>query len=174
MRVSSFWKKKLNNILTIYNPPATPVVMGLLLIWHHPAMFYLPHHQFIRNFFLSFQWLGESRLRSLMEGRIVLVKLLCKDTGTCPLLRLSLRLKRVYHHSPCLLNPTANVRIGVFSPCIAFRVAGSPGRRILNLSSALRGVRISLGDLLSLDLHNTHFLSLCAVFPASRDCREDK
>lgn len=27
------------------------------------------------------QWLGESRLRSLMEGRIVLVKLLCKDTG---------------------------------------------------------------------------------------------
>lgn len=36
-----------------------------------------------------------------MEGRIVLVKLLCKDT--------------------------ANARIGVFSPCIAFRVAGSPG-----------------------------------------------
>ncbi|EFX76342.1 hypothetical protein DAPPUDRAFT_306244 [Daphnia pulex] len=47
------------------------------------------------------QWLGEPRLRSLMEGRIVLVKLLCKDT--------------------------ANARIGVFSPCIAFRVAGSPG-----------------------------------------------
>ena len=52
-------------------------------------------------FFLSVQWLGEARLRSLMEGRIVLVKLLCKDT--------------------------ANARIGVFSPCIAFRVAGSPG-----------------------------------------------
>ena len=47
------------------------------------------------------QWLGESWLRSLMEGRIVLVKLLCKDT--------------------------ANTHIGVFSPCIAFRVAGSPG-----------------------------------------------
>lgn len=48
------------------------------------------------------QWLGEPRLRSLMEGRIVLVRLLCKDT--------------------------ANQRIGVFSPCIAFRVAGSPGK----------------------------------------------
>ena len=47
------------------------------------------------------QWLGESWLRSLMEGRIVLVKLLCKDT--------------------------ANTHVGVFSPCIAFRVAGSPG-----------------------------------------------
>ena len=52
-------------------------------------------------FFVFVQWLGEPRLRSLMEGRIVLVKLLCKDT--------------------------ANARIGVFSPCIAFRVAGSPG-----------------------------------------------
>jgi hypothetical protein len=40
-----------------------------------------------------------------MEGRIVLVKLLCKDT--------------------------ANARIGVFSPCIAFRVAGSPGNSFL-------------------------------------------
>lgn len=42
-----------------------------------------------------------------MEGRIVLVKLLCKDT--------------------------ANARVGVFSPCIAFRVAGSPGNSFLFL-----------------------------------------
>ena len=48
------------------------------------------------------QWLGDPRLRSLLEGRIVLIKLLCKDTS--------------------------NAGIGVFSPCIAFRVAGSPGK----------------------------------------------
>ena len=53
------------------------------------------------------QWLGESWLRSLMEGRIVLVKLLCKDT--------------------------ANTHVGVFSPCIAFRVAGSPGTVYVHL-----------------------------------------
>lgn len=51
-----------------------------------------------------------------MEGRIVLVKLLCKDT--------------------------ANARIGVFSPCIAFRVAGSPGNSFY--SSTL----VNSGDLM--------------------------
>ncbi|KAK2727516.1 hypothetical protein QYM36_008114 [Artemia franciscana] len=47
------------------------------------------------------QWLGDGSLRISLDGRVILVRLLCKDT--------------------------ANARIGVFSPCIAFRVAGSPG-----------------------------------------------
>lgn len=48
------------------------------------------------------QWLGGGRLSLLLEGRIVLITLLCKDV--------------------------ANARVGVFSPCVAFRVAGSPGK----------------------------------------------
>ena len=47
------------------------------------------------------QWLGDSAAQQAVEGRLVLVHLLCKHTG-----RTARRL---------------------FSPCIAFRVAGSPG-----------------------------------------------
>ncbi|XP_040570086.1 uncharacterized protein sha isoform X2 [Lepeophtheirus salmonis] len=48
------------------------------------------------------QWLGGDKLRKLLEGRLVLVHLLCKDT--------------IRHTGKQL-----------FSPCVAFRVAGSPG-----------------------------------------------
>ena len=62
-----------------------------------------------------------------MEGRIVLVKLLCKDT--------------------------ANARIGVFSPCIAFRVAGSPGKTLNSFDSFTNSSLDEDDDAMDLSLH---------------------
>ncbi|XP_034945502.1 uncharacterized protein sha [Chelonus insularis] len=50
------------------------------------------------------QWVGESGLRDAAEGKVVIVRLVCRDA------------------SPNPINP------GVFTPCVAFRVAGSPSK----------------------------------------------
>ncbi|XP_014611782.1 PREDICTED: uncharacterized protein LOC106790993 [Polistes canadensis] len=52
------------------------------------------------------QWIGESGLRDAAEGRVVIANLICRDA------------------SPRENNTAA----GVFAPCVAFRVAGSPSR----------------------------------------------
>lgn len=50
------------------------------------------------------QWIGEAGLRDAAEGRVVTVKLACKDASPKP------------------------TYPGVFTPCVAFRVAGSPSK----------------------------------------------
>ncbi|XP_067217394.1 uncharacterized protein sha isoform X2 [Linepithema humile] len=50
------------------------------------------------------QWIGETGLRDAAEGRVVTAKLVCRDA------------------SPKSTSP------GVFTPCVAFRVAGSPSK----------------------------------------------
>ncbi|KYB26201.1 hypothetical protein TcasGA2_TC033884 [Tribolium castaneum] len=52
------------------------------------------------------QWVGEADLRSKMSGRLVLVYLMCRELAT---------------NEP--LTPTGYT---LFSPCVAFRVVGSP------------------------------------------------
>ena len=49
-----------------------------------------------------FQWVGEGISAEAIEGRLVLVRLLCKDAG--------------------------NDMRARFSPCVAFRVAGTQGK----------------------------------------------
>ncbi|XP_024941412.1 uncharacterized protein LOC107268316 isoform X2 [Cephus cinctus] len=50
------------------------------------------------------QWIGDAELRDATEGRVVLARLVCRDA------------------SPSTTKPT------VFTPCVAFRVAGSPSK----------------------------------------------
>jgi len=50
-----------------------------------------------------FQWIGEIGLRDVAEGRVVTAKLVCRDAS-----------------------PKSTS--GVFTPCVAFRVAGSPSK----------------------------------------------
>ncbi|XP_071537928.1 uncharacterized protein sha [Panulirus ornatus] len=59
------------------------------------------------------QWVGEESARSSAEGRLVLVKLICRDAAQ--------------HNTP------------VFRPCLAFRVAGSPGASEAALSAPVQG-----------------------------------
>ncbi|XP_075981141.1 shavenoid isoform X2 [Anticarsia gemmatalis] len=52
------------------------------------------------------QWSGEDEVRARMTGRVMVVRLLCRDVAATPTSPLDLR--------------------GVFTPCVAFRVQGTP------------------------------------------------
>ncbi|XP_053614494.1 uncharacterized protein sha [Plodia interpunctella] len=60
------------------------------------------------------QWSGEDDVRARMTGRLMVVRLLCRDVSATPASPLDLR--------------------GVFTPCVAFRVQGSPLRHSSNIT----------------------------------------
>lgn len=63
---------------------------------------------FVTKSSFVFQWSGEDEVRKRMSGRVMVVRLLCRDISTTPISPLDLR--------------------GVFTPCVAFRVQGTPPR----------------------------------------------
>ncbi|XP_038210965.1 uncharacterized protein LOC119831609 [Zerene cesonia] len=60
------------------------------------------------------QWSGEDEVRARMSGRVMVVRLLCRDVAAAPSSPLDLR--------------------GVFTPCVAFRVQGTPPRHATNIT----------------------------------------
>ncbi|CAH2042373.1 unnamed protein product, partial [Iphiclides podalirius] len=60
------------------------------------------------------QWSGEDEVRTRMAGRVMVVRLLCRDVTAAPSSPLDLR--------------------GVFTPCVAFRVQGTPPRSVSNIT----------------------------------------
>ncbi|XP_026671949.1 uncharacterized protein LOC108628009, partial [Ceratina calcarata] len=76
------------------------------------------------------QWIGETGLREAAEGRVVMAKLVCRDA------------------SPKSKFP------GVFTPCVAFRVAGSPSK------SNVREVIFSSTTQLSQGLSATEYTAI--------------
>jgi len=62
--------------------------------------------------FYLLQWLGEVDLRFSMEGRLMLVHLMCKDVG----------------------GGGSGQDQNIFNPCVAFRVAGTPSESSLKHS----------------------------------------
>ncbi|XP_063830910.1 uncharacterized protein LOC135080156 [Ostrinia nubilalis] len=60
------------------------------------------------------QWSGEDDVRTRMSGRVMVVRLLCRDVAAAPASPLDLR--------------------GVFTPCVAFRVQGTPPRHSSNVT----------------------------------------
>nr|XP_026492556.1 uncharacterized protein LOC113398161 [Vanessa tameamea]XP_026492564.1 uncharacterized protein LOC113398161 [Vanessa tameamea] len=60
------------------------------------------------------QWSGEDEMRTRMSGRVMVVRLLCRDISATPISPLDLR--------------------GVFTPCVAFRVQGTPPRHSSNIT----------------------------------------
>ncbi|XP_055379410.1 putative uncharacterized protein DDB_G0282133 [Condylostylus longicornis] len=72
------------------------------------------------------QWLGEPELRHKMQGRLVLIHLMCRDM--------------TFSNNKSTLNndPNANL-IGnnIYTPCVAFRISGSPVKYIHNVSEVL-------------------------------------
>ncbi|XP_061397474.1 uncharacterized protein LOC133333160, partial [Musca vetustissima] len=69
------------------------------------------------------QWLGEADLRHKMQGRLIVVHLVCRD------MTLPLNMSSTSDH----IMPPKNV----FSPCVAFRVNGSPVKFANNVSEVL-------------------------------------
>ena len=90
---------------------------------------------------LLLQWLGEVDLRLRMEGRLMLVRLMCKDVGV----------------------GVGGQNQTIFTRCVAFRVAGTPGECSLGqirhellgkLGECLRSFVIDpSSDILILQLH---------------------
>ncbi|XP_050093942.1 uncharacterized protein LOC126576679 [Anopheles aquasalis] len=91
------------------------------------------------------QWLGEPELRQRMQGRLVLVHLMCRDmTPRLPpsLLKDGIRASLLHappppsasasahHHSDDMQMPNQNI----FTPCIAFRVVGTPIKYVNNVT----------------------------------------
>ncbi|KAI8420155.1 hypothetical protein MSG28_008726 [Choristoneura fumiferana] len=60
------------------------------------------------------QWSGEDDVRARMSGRMMVVRLLCRDVAAAPASPLDLR--------------------GVFTPCVAFRVQGTPPKPMSNVT----------------------------------------
>lgn len=60
------------------------------------------------------QWSGEDEVRARMTGRVMVVRLLCRDVAATPTSPLDLR--------------------GVFTPCVAFRVQGTPPKPYTNMT----------------------------------------
>ncbi|KAJ8717874.1 hypothetical protein PYW07_005804 [Mythimna separata] len=60
------------------------------------------------------QWSGENDVRARMTGRVMVVRLLCRDVSATPTSPLDLR--------------------GVFTPCVAFRVQGTPPKPYSNVT----------------------------------------
>ncbi|CAH2089507.1 unnamed protein product [Euphydryas editha] len=60
------------------------------------------------------QWSGEDDMRKRMSGRVMVVRLLCRDISATPTSPLDLR--------------------GVFTPCVAFRVQGTPPKQSNNIT----------------------------------------
>ncbi|XP_061500166.1 uncharacterized protein LOC3290304 [Anopheles gambiae] len=72
------------------------------------------------------QWLGEPELRQRMQGRLVLVHLMCRDMTP----RLLLEESRAALHQDDMQMPNQNI----FTPCIAFRVVGTPIKYVTNVT----------------------------------------
>ncbi|XP_049292345.1 uncharacterized protein LOC125768558 [Anopheles funestus] len=72
------------------------------------------------------QWLGEPELRQRMQGRLVLVHLMCRDMTP----RLLLEDSRAALHHDDMQMPNQNI----FTPCIAFRVVGTPIKYVTNVT----------------------------------------
>ncbi|XP_012272415.1 uncharacterized protein LOC105695453 [Orussus abietinus] len=76
------------------------------------------------------QWIGDAGLRDAAEGRVVLARLVCRDASPQPAVP------------------------GVFTPCVAFRVAGSPSK------SNVREVAFSAGGHPSQGLSATEYAAI--------------
>ncbi|XP_053674439.1 uncharacterized protein LOC128724743 [Anopheles nili] len=72
------------------------------------------------------QWLGEPELRQRMQGRLVLVHLMCRDMTP----RLLLDDGRAALQHDDMQMPNQNI----FTPCIAFRVVGTPIKYVTNVT----------------------------------------
>ncbi|XP_039277875.1 uncharacterized protein LOC120350008 isoform X2 [Nilaparvata lugens] len=88
------------------------------------------------------QWLGTQELRLSMEGRLLLVSLMCKDMG----------------------DTTAHSSI--FTPCVAFRVAGTPSVREVSFSADAHATESGTGSGGGLSASEFVAIAVCSVLLA--------
>ncbi|KAG4075263.1 hypothetical protein HA402_003054 [Bradysia odoriphaga] len=98
------------------------------------------------------QWLGDSDLRHRMQGRLILVHLMCRDMAP------------FQAENPTLNGMIANQNI--FSPCVAFRVVGTPVKHINNVTEVSFQLETNVSSVISSDGLSTReyvVISACTV-----------
>ena len=72
----------------------------------------------------QYQWLGDDKLRRILEGKLVLIHLVCKKASNGSNASTS-----SFGGNPSAKDTSAPKR-QIFRPCVALRIAGSPGKLI--------------------------------------------
>ena len=75
-------------------------------------------------YFLSLQWLGDDKLRRILEGKLVLIHLVCKKESNRSNVSTS------SFPGSTLSKDTSAPKRQIFRPCLALRIAGSPGNEL--------------------------------------------
>ena len=81
---------------------------------------------FNKPYFLFFmlQWLGDDKLRRILEGKLVLIHLVCKKESNRSNVSTS------SFPGSTLSKDTSAPKRQIFRPCLALRIAGSPGNEL--------------------------------------------
>ena len=75
----------------------------------------------INNVFY-FQWLGDDKLRRILEGKLVMIHLVCKKATNGSNASIS------SFTGATSAKDTSTPKRQIFRPCVALRIAGSPGK----------------------------------------------
>ncbi|XP_037034695.1 uncharacterized protein LOC119073375 isoform X2 [Bradysia coprophila] len=107
------------------------------------------------------QWLGDSDLRHRMQGRLILVHLMCRDMAPFQAENVD--------EDKATGQPTLNGMIAnqnIFSPCVAFRVVGTPVKHINNVTEVSFQLETNVSSVISSDGLSTReyvVISACTV-----------
>ena len=72
--------------------------------------------------FFYFQWLGDDKLRRILEGKLVMIHLVCKKATNGSNASIS------SFTGATSAKDTSTPKRQIFRPCVALRIAGSPGK----------------------------------------------
>ncbi|KAJ6644246.1 hypothetical protein Bhyg_09213 [Pseudolycoriella hygida] len=92
------------------------------------------------------QWLGDSELRHRMQGRLILVHLMCRDMAPFQTENVD--------EDKATGQPTLNGIISnqnLFSPCVAFRVVGTPMKHVNNVTEVSFQLETNVSSVISSD-----------------------
>ena len=73
-------------------------------------------------YFFHFQWLGDDKLRRILEGKLVMIHLVCKKATNGSNASIS------SFTGATSAKDTSTPKRQIFRPCVALRIAGSPGK----------------------------------------------
>ena len=81
--------------------------------------------------FFYFQWLGDDKLRRILEGKLVMIHLVCKKATNGSNASIS------SFTGATSAKDTSTPKRQIFRPCVALRIAGSPGKYTQNILNSL-------------------------------------
>ncbi|XP_055533572.1 uncharacterized protein LOC129723399 [Wyeomyia smithii] len=99
------------------------------------------------------QWLGETELRQRMQGRLILVHLMCRDMTP------QLMLKDGQTRSFDDVHPNQNI----FTPCVAFRVVGTPIKYVNNVTEVSFSSETHIDDQPGLSTKEYIVIAICSL-----------